>query len=57
MNSKLQHDLDNFENILEKTKQQGIDFLNNLETIPTSNKNVIDPKRDLNELGLGSEEA
>ncbi|WP_149205593.1 pyridoxal phosphate-dependent decarboxylase family protein [Flavobacterium johnsoniae] len=57
MNSKLQHDLDNFENILEKAKQQGIDFLNNLETIPTSNKNVIDPKRDLNELGLGSEEA
>ena len=57
MNSILQHDLNNFENILEKAKQQGIDFLNNLDIIPTSNKNTIDPKRGLNELGLGSDEA
>ncbi|TDX13973.1 pyridoxal phosphate-dependent decarboxylase family protein [Flavobacterium sp. S87F.05.LMB.W.Kidney.N] len=57
MNSILQHDLNDFENILEKAKQQGVDFLNNLENIPTSNKNRIDPKRDLNELGLGSSEA
>ncbi|WP_281309607.1 pyridoxal phosphate-dependent decarboxylase family protein [Flavobacterium flavigenum] len=54
MNSVLQHDLNNFENILEKTKKQGIDFLNNLENIPTSNKNSIDYSRELNELGLGS---
>ncbi|MEN2414056.1 pyridoxal phosphate-dependent decarboxylase family protein [Flavobacterium mesophilum] len=54
MNSALQNDLNNFENILEKTKQQGIDFLNNLDTIPTSNKNTIDPKSILNEFGLGS---
>ena len=54
MNSILQHDLNDFENILEKAKQQGIDFLNNLENIPTSNKNSIDPTRELNELGLGS---
>ena len=57
MNSKLQHDLDNFENILEKTKQQGVDFLNNIDNIPTSNTYSIDPKTVLNELGLGSIEA
>jgi glutamate/tyrosine decarboxylase-like PLP-dependent enzyme len=57
MNSKLQHDLDNFENILEKTKQQGIDFLSNIDKIPTSNTYSIDPKTGLNELGLGSIEA
>ncbi|MFD2942897.1 pyridoxal phosphate-dependent decarboxylase family protein [Flavobacterium notoginsengisoli] len=57
MNSILQHDLHNFENILEKAKREGIAFLNNLENIPTSNKNTIDAKRSLNELGIGSEEA
>ncbi|QLC66342.1 aspartate aminotransferase family protein [Flavobacterium sp. LPB0248] len=57
MNSILQHDLNNFENILEKTKQHGIDFLNNIENIPTSNTYSIDPKTELNELGLGSIEA
>lgn len=57
MNSILQHDLNNFENILEKTKQQGIDFLNDIENIPTSNTYSIDPKTVLNELGLGSIEA
>ncbi|MFC0078413.1 pyridoxal phosphate-dependent decarboxylase family protein [Flavobacterium procerum] len=57
MNSILQHDLNNFENILEKAKLQGVEFLNNLENISTSNKNTINPKRNLNELGLGSDEA
>lgn len=54
MNSVLQHDLNDLENILEKTKQQGIDFLNDIKNIPTSNKNSIDYNRELNELGLGS---
>ncbi|MFZ0595439.1 MAG: pyridoxal-dependent decarboxylase [Flavobacterium sp.] len=54
MNSVLQHDLHDLENILNQAKQQGIDFLNNLENIPTSNKNSIDPTRNLNKLGLGS---
>ena len=54
MNLILQHDLNDLENILEKTKQQGIDFFNNLENVPTSNKNSIDYTRELNELGLGS---
>ncbi|GAA3726821.1 pyridoxal-dependent decarboxylase [Flavobacterium ginsengisoli] len=57
MNSILKQDLDNFENILEKTKQQGIDFLNDIENIPTSNTYTINPKTALNELGLGSIEA
>ncbi|MBP4139444.1 pyridoxal phosphate-dependent decarboxylase family protein [Flavobacterium geliluteum] len=57
MNAIVQQDLNTFENILEKTKQQGIDFLNNIENIPTSNTVSIDPNRALNELGLGSLEA
>ena len=54
MNSVLQHDLNDLENILQKAKEQGINFLNNLENVPTSNKNSIDYTRELNELGLGS---
>ncbi|MDX6181397.1 pyridoxal-dependent decarboxylase [Flavobacterium sp. Fl-77] len=57
MNAIVQQDLNTFENILEKTKQQGIDFLNNIENIPTSNTVSIDPNRALNELGLGSLDA
>lgn len=57
MNSKLLEDLHDFENILEKTKQQGITYLNAIDKVPTSNKNTSDPKRDLNEFGLGSIEA
>ncbi|MHC0443901.1 pyridoxal phosphate-dependent decarboxylase family protein [Flavobacterium sp. 3-218] len=57
MNSILQQDLNDFDNILEKTKQQGIDFLNAIENIPTSNTYTIDPKSVLKELGLGSIEA
>ncbi|QOG02687.1 pyridoxal-dependent decarboxylase [Flavobacterium sp. MDT1-60] len=54
MNSVLQNDLNDFGNILEEAKQQGIDFLNNLENVATSNKKSIDYSRELNELGLGS---
>ena len=54
MNVILQHDLNDLENILNHAKQQGLDFLNDLENIPTSTKNTIDPTRDLNEKGLGS---
>jgi len=57
MNRILQQDLNDLENILDKTKQHGIDFLNNIENVPTSNTASIDPSRDLNELGLGSIEA
>ncbi|MNX59728.1 L-2,4-diaminobutyrate decarboxylase [compost metagenome] len=54
MNTILKNDLNNLSTILDRTKQQGIDFLNNLENVPTSTKNSIDPNRELNELGLGS---
>jgi len=57
MNSILQQDLNDFENILEKTKQQGIDFLNDIENVPTSNTYTTNPNTTLNELGLGSIEA
>lgn len=57
MNSILQQDLNDFENILEKTKQQGVGFLNDIENIPTSNTHTIDPKMALNEVGLGSIDA
>ena len=54
MNTVLKNDLHNLSTILDRTKQQGIDFLNNLENVPTSTKNSIDPTRELNEVGLGS---
>ncbi|MBZ4036185.1 aspartate aminotransferase family protein [Flavobacterium sp. 17A] len=54
MNSILQQDLNDFSNILEQTKQKGIDFLNNIESIPTSNSYSIDSQKELNQLGLGS---
>lgn len=54
MNTVLQSDLGNFDNILDQTRKQAIDFLNNIENIPTSNKNSIGHSRELNELGLGS---
>ncbi len=54
MNTVLKNDLNNLSAILDRTKQQGIDFLNNLENVPTSTKNSIDSTRELNELGLGS---
>ncbi|WP_125722140.1 pyridoxal phosphate-dependent decarboxylase family protein [Flavobacterium ustbae] len=57
MNLILQQDLNDFDIILEKTKQQGIDFLNAIENIPTSNTYTFDTKSVLNELGLGSIEA
>ncbi|WP_347050321.1 pyridoxal phosphate-dependent decarboxylase family protein [Flavobacterium olei] len=57
MNSILQQDLNDFENILEKTKQQGIDYLNDIQNISTSQNYTIDCRRELNELGLGSIEA
>jgi len=54
MNSVLLHDLNDINNILEETKKRSIDFLDNIENIPTSNKESIDVNKQLNELGLGS---
>jgi glutamate/tyrosine decarboxylase-like PLP-dependent enzyme len=54
MNTTLQQDLNDIENILDKIKQQGVEFLNSLDTIPTSNSNTITTNRSLNESGLGA---
>ncbi len=54
MNPILQQDLNDIENILEIVKQQGIDFLNSIEKIPTSTKNTIATDRNLNDSGLGA---
>lgn len=54
MNPILQQDLKDIENILEKVKQQGIDFLNFIDTVPTSTQNTITTSRNLNDSGLGA---
>jgi glutamate/tyrosine decarboxylase-like PLP-dependent enzyme len=54
MNPILQQDLNDIENILEKVKQQGIDFLNKIDAIPISTKNSIATNRNLNDSGLGA---
>jgi glutamate/tyrosine decarboxylase-like PLP-dependent enzyme len=54
MNPILQQDLKDIENILEQIKQQGIDFLNGIDTVPTSTKNTITTNRNLNVSGLGA---
>ena len=54
MNAVLQQDLKDIENILEKVKQQGIDFLNVIDDVPTSTQNTITTDRNLNDSGLGA---
>jgi glutamate/tyrosine decarboxylase-like PLP-dependent enzyme len=54
MNQTLQQDLKDIENILEKVKQQGIDFLNSIDIVPTSTKNSIAADGNLNDSGLGA---
>lgn len=54
MNPILQQDLKDIENILEQVKQQGIDFLHSIDSIPTSTQNSITTDRNLNDSGLGA---
>ncbi|MEZ7499952.1 pyridoxal-dependent decarboxylase [Flavobacterium sp. Arc3] len=54
MNPILQQDLNEIKNILEKVKQQGVDFLESIDTISTSNKNRITTNRNLDDFGLGA---
>jgi glutamate/tyrosine decarboxylase-like PLP-dependent enzyme len=54
MNQTLQQDLSEIENILEQVKQQGIDFLNTIDTVPTSTQNSITTNRNLSDSGLGA---
>lgn len=54
MNATLRQDLKDIENILEKVKQQGIDFLSVIDDVPTSTQNTITTTRNLNDSGLGA---
>jgi glutamate/tyrosine decarboxylase-like PLP-dependent enzyme len=54
MNQTLQQDLKDIENILEKVKKQGIDFLNSIDSVPTSTKYSIATDGNLNDYGLGA---
>jgi glutamate/tyrosine decarboxylase-like PLP-dependent enzyme len=54
MNSILQQDLKDIESILEQVKQQGIDFLNCIDSVPTSTQNTITTNRNLTDSGLGT---
>jgi glutamate/tyrosine decarboxylase-like PLP-dependent enzyme len=54
MNPILEQDFKDIENILEKVKQQGIDFLNSIDNVPTSTQNTITTDRNLNDSGLGA---
>ncbi|WP_316832490.1 pyridoxal phosphate-dependent decarboxylase family protein [Pedobacter aquatilis] len=53
----LNNDNRNLEEILEKVKNQGIDYLNNIHERPTSNQNDNEINGVLNEAGLGTSEA
>ncbi|WP_348799793.1 pyridoxal phosphate-dependent decarboxylase family protein [Flavobacterium adhaerens] len=50
----LQQDLQDIENILEQVKQLGIDFLNRIDSVPTSTQNRINTTGILNDSGLGA---
>jgi glutamate/tyrosine decarboxylase-like PLP-dependent enzyme len=54
MNEQLKYDLQDFENILETAKLQGLDYLKQLNNRPTSTKHTIQSNSKLNEIGLGS---
>jgi glutamate/tyrosine decarboxylase-like PLP-dependent enzyme len=54
MNPILKQDLNDIETILEKVKQQGIDFLNSIDSVPTSTRNTIATDGNLNDSGLGA---
>ncbi|MNX17953.1 L-2,4-diaminobutyrate decarboxylase [compost metagenome] len=54
MNPILQQDLKDIENILEQVKQQGIDFLHSIDSVPTSTQKSITTDRNLNDSGLGT---
>lgn len=53
MNEQLQHDLINFENLLEIAKLQGLDFLGQLSDRATSTKPKVQVNTTLNEIGVG----
>lgn len=56
MNQQLKNDLNNLDYLLEKAKQQGIDFLNTINERKTSSSVNAEIIKHLNQIGLGAEE-
>jgi glutamate/tyrosine decarboxylase-like PLP-dependent enzyme len=54
MNKQLQNDLLQLDNLLEKVKEQGLEYLNNISDRQTSTKNRINGKLNLSVNGLGT---
>jgi glutamate/tyrosine decarboxylase-like PLP-dependent enzyme len=54
MNKRPQDDLNDLENIFERVKRQGIDYIKNLKNRPTSAKNSSSESSVLNAEGLGA---
>ncbi|WP_244215304.1 pyridoxal phosphate-dependent decarboxylase family protein [Pedobacter miscanthi] len=57
MTNKLTTDLQNLDAILTTVKQQGIDYLNNVEERSTASSGEVEIIRDLNVTGIGAIEA
>lgn len=57
MDKQLQHDLQNLEALLDTVKQQGLTYLNTIDSRPTSVINSVDIQEKLNDTGLGAFEA
>lgn len=54
MNNHLQSDIDHLDGLLEKVKLQGLDYLNNLNSRPTSKTHRIELKDKLPQKGIGT---
>jgi glutamate/tyrosine decarboxylase-like PLP-dependent enzyme len=57
MNQQLQTDLTQLDQLLEKVKEQGLNYLKNIGERPTSVNRQIEKKEVLHETGLGTTEA
>lgn len=53
MNKQLANDLINLDELLEKVKNQGLDYLKNLRERKTSTDATEEEDPNLNEIGLG----
>ncbi len=57
MNEQLKNDLNQLDTLLEKVKEQGLDFLNNIGQRATSTRNTVNTSSHLIEKGLGTMDA
>ncbi len=54
MNEYLQNDIINLDTLLEKVKEQGVEYLTKITDRPTSTKNIVEGKLNLSEIGFGT---